>query len=234
VPERGIRAVADPILHHDGGAGADRQRWLAAAVRWEVLALVWIALEAVLSLIAAARQGGLALSAFGVDSAIELVSGLVLLLRLGYEWLRRDVEPPNSLERWAAAIVAGCLFALTAWIAFRSGQALAHRQPAPLGRLGLFVAAASSLVTPWLAMQKRRLGRLLASAALLGDAACTMTCAYMAWVLLAGSFCQAAFGWWWVDPVAALGILYFVLGEAWESFAGARDGRPHGHEHGVV
>jgi divalent metal cation (Fe/Co/Zn/Cd) transporter len=44
----------------------------------------------------------------------------------------------------------------------------------------------------------------------------------MAGTLLAGLALRALFGWWWADPVAALGIVYFVVREAREALAGER------------
>ncbi|MCL6636996.1 MAG: cation transporter [Alicyclobacillus sp.] len=212
---------------------AQRRRWLALALQVEALSLFWIAAEAGLSGWAALQAGSLALSAFSVDSAIEWLSGLVLVARLGVEYRSGSDRLSSSVERAAAAVVAVCLFVLAGFIAWRSGQALALRQGADVGALGLWVAAASSLITPWLAVAKRRLGRHLHSHALLGDAACSMTCAYMAWTLLAGLLLQRWTGWAWADPLLALGILVFLLREAWESAFAAWTGEAHVH-HGTA
>ena len=73
--------------------------------------------------------------------------------------------------------------------------------------------------------QRLLFDRPLGSAALRGDAACSMTCAYMAATLLVGLILTAAFGWWWADSVAALGFLYCLQDEAREALEGARAGR---------
>ncbi|MBX5436372.1 MAG: cation transporter [Alicyclobacillaceae bacterium] len=132
-------------------------------------------------------------------------------------------------ERWASAVVAGCLFVLAGFVAWKSGQAFALRQAPAATPLGLAVTAASGLITPWFALRKRRLGRILGSRALLGDAACSFACAYMAWTVLAGLALQWLTGIWWLDPLAALGILGFVVREAWESADSARTGEVHVH-----
>jgi len=46
---------------------------------------------------------------------------------------------------------------------------------------------------------------------------CGVICAYMAGTLLVGLALRAAFGWWWADPVAALGVVYFIVREAREA-----------------
>ncbi|MCL6631071.1 MAG: cation transporter [Alicyclobacillus herbarius] len=211
-----------------------RSVWLKRAIAVEVMSLLWIAAEAVVSLVAARQTGTVALSAFGIDSAIEWISGACLLLRL--LWERR--HPENGVlgvERAASLVVGLCLFALVVWIGLRAGQMVALRTFQAPRLLGLAVAAASSVITPWLAVQKRLLGYKLDSPALLGDAACTMTCALMAWMLLFGLLVEQVWGFWWVDPFAALLLCVLILHEAWESVAAFRGGRhDHGHGHGVV
>lgn len=214
-----------------------RRKWLRIALQVQVFSVLWTLVEATVGAVAAHLSGSLAVSAFSVDSAIELISGLALLLRFVVEFLSPAESNGNRsslLERVATGIVTFCLFGLAAFIAWRSGQAFALHQPMQVSPIGLVLAAISSIVSPWLARMKRRVGIKLDSHAFIGDAACTMTCAYMAWVLLLGLGMQWLFGFWWVDPLAALGILYFVLDEAWDSFAAMRSGTSHlhaGHHH---
>jgi divalent metal cation (Fe/Co/Zn/Cd) transporter len=208
-----------------------RERYLKHAINIQFLSVGWTAAEALVGAAAAALIGSIALSAFSVDSAIELLSGMVLVVRLVSERQAGVDKLSPNVERAASGIVGGCLFALAFYISFKSGQALALKETVPVSPVGLGVAAVSSFVSPWFANQKRKFGRILHSHALLGDAACSMICAYMAWTLLAGQLLEWAFGWWWIDPVAACGILYFVLKEALESFTSAWTGEAHVHAH---
>lgn len=210
----------------------NRQQAIQFALIIEVISVVWTTLEAVLGGIAAIGTKSLALSAFSVDSAVELISGLIVLSRI---WREAQVgEGPEAarLERLSSGVVGLCLFTLAGYISLKSGQAFAVKVASIPTELGIFVALTSSVLTPWLSIRKRRLGKLLHSHALLGDAACGFTCAYMAWVLLGGVVLEQWFGWWWVDPVAALFILYFVLHEAFESAHAAWTGEAHHHHHG--
>lgn len=209
----------------------DRTHLLDSALRVEYLSLSWVVTETILSAFAAVAVGSLAISAFSVDSGVELLSGFVLLGRLFMERRTGRDAQSKRVERISAAIVGLCLFTLAIFISLKSGQALHRHASAPMSQLGLMVALGSSVITPWLAFQKRRLGERLHSHALMGDAACSMTCAYMAWTLLGGLLLQKLFGFWWIDPVAAVGILYFVLREAWESLIGAWTGEEHIHAH---
>ena len=80
----------------------------------------------------------------------------------------------------------------------------------------------NSLVSgmPLLARVKRNVAESIGSPALKGDAACTITCAYMAATLLGGLALNALFGFWWADPIAALGIVYFLVREGREAWNG--------------
>lgn len=208
-----------------------RSKYLRGAVYLELLSVGWVMTEAVMSAVAAIAMNSLAMSAFSIDSAIELISGVVLVVRLWVELQTGSDSLSQKVERIASGVVGVCLFTLAGYIAWKSGQSLALQRPLVTSPLGLAIAAASSLITPWLAARKQKYGKILHSHALLGDAACSLICAYMAWTLLAGLLLQWAFGWWWVDPVAAVGILYFVLREAWESVDAAWSGEGHVHAH---
>ena len=81
-----------------------------------------------------------------------------------------------------------------------------------------------AVAMPVLAWRKRAIAAPLGSAALRGDAACSITCAYMAGTLLVGLTLTALFGWWWADSLAALGLLLWLVPEAREAITGARAG----------
>ncbi len=202
---------------------------ITAALRIEVASLVWVGVEAVVGPALAAMTNSLAMSAFSFDSGVEFISGLVVLSRIWREFQVGHGEEVRRLERFSSAIVAACLFALALYISFKSGQALATRSLPVPSTWAILLALTSCIITPYLAMRKHRLGCLLHSHALIGDAACGFTCAYMAFTLLFGLLVERWFGWWWMDPVAAVGILYFVIEEAMESARAALTGEAHQH-----
>lgn len=206
-----------------------RNQAITKALQVEVVSLLWVGVEATVGPVLAAMTNSLAMSAFSFDSGVEFISGLVVLSRIWREFQVGHGEEVRRLERFSSAVVAACLFALAAFISFKSGQALAARSlPAP-STSAILLALASCVITPYLAKRKHRLGCLLHSHALLGDAACGFTCAYMAFTLLFGLLTERWFGWWWMDPVAAVGILYFVIEEAMDSAKAAFSGEAHQH-----
>lgn len=165
------------------------------------------------------------LTAFGVDSVIELVTGSVLLWRLATEARGGPLERIERAEQRVAWITGISLMALCLYISVSSVAGLVlHNQPDG-SPVGMALALAAVVGMPVLARRKRVIAAHLNSAALRGDAACSLTCAYMAATLLIGLILTAAFHWWWADSVGALGFLYWLQHEAREALEGARAGR---------
>ena len=75
----------------------------------------------------------------------------------------------------------------------------------------------------WLAREKRRVGIALGSRAMTADAFQTDACFYLSLFLLVGIGANALFGWWWADPLAALGMTFFIGREAIEAWRGEDD-----------
>ncbi len=204
---------------------SSRASQVRAGVRVEMVTVVWMVIEAVVAIGAGVLAASVLLTAFGIDSVIELVTGGALLWRLATEARGGDlarVERAENRAAWVTGIglVALCLY-VVASVAF---GLLTHSKPegSPVG-IGLSIAAL--VIMPILAWRKRTIAARIDSAALRGDAACSLTCAYMAGALLVGLALNAAFQWWWADSVAALGLLYWLIPEAREALEGARAGR---------
>lgn len=203
----------------------ERERAARDGVRIEQVTVVWMTAEAVVAIGAGVAARSILLTAFGLDSVIELVTGGVLLWRLLTEARGAALARVERAENRAAWIAGIGLLLLCAYII--AGAAiglLGHNAPAA-SPIGIGLAALALVGMPLLARRKRDIAAQLDSAALRGDAACSLTCAYMAATLLVGLALTAAFGWWWVDSAAALGLLYWLGREAREAIAGARAGR---------
>ena len=183
-------------------------------VRIQILTLVWMTVEAVVSLGAAWFARSPTLLGFGGDSAVEVLSAAVVLWRF-YSPSRGD-----HAERQAARIAGGLLFVLAAFIVIASVLTLlghVEARPSPIGIAVLILAA---VVMPWLAKQKRRLSAATGSAALRADATESTVCAYLALIALAGLVINAIWRLSWADPVAALVLLPLILREGWEAMKG--------------
>ncbi|HVC35450.1 MAG TPA: cation transporter [Chloroflexota bacterium] len=199
----------------------DRSSSLRQGLLVEFASILWMIVEAAVAIgVGLTTRSGAAL-AFGVDSLIELGSAGTLVWRLRAEHDRRPASEIERIERQASRIVGGALFALAGYVVIQSLATLVLRiEPAP-SRLGIALAIAAMIAMPVLARLKTDVATAIGSAALKGDAACSLTCAYMAATLLGGLALNALFGWWWADPVAALGIVYFLIREGREAWSGA-------------
>jgi divalent metal cation (Fe/Co/Zn/Cd) transporter len=159
----------------------------------------------------------IALFGFGVDSFIEVMSGLgiiAMILRI-----RRNPETPRSqFEKTALRITGTSFYLLAAGLALTAGVNLVTGHK-PSTTLPGVIIALISIATMWaLVTGKRIVGRALNSAPILADANCTMICIYMSVVLLASSFIYQLTGFGWVDSLGALGLIYFSYNEGKESF----------------
>ena len=187
---------------------------LRRILRIQAFTLVWMCVEAAVSLIAAWRAHSPALLAFGGDSGIELVSALVVYWRFCFH------STETKAETLATRIAGGLLFVLAAFVLLGSGAALLGKREARPSLVGIALLFVAAVVMPWLASQKRKLSAAASSAALRADAAESAVCGYMAWVALAGLSVNAAWGIRWADPVAALCLIPFILREGWEAVEG--------------
>jgi divalent metal cation (Fe/Co/Zn/Cd) transporter len=155
-----------------------------------------------------------ALLAFGGDSAIELVSAVVVY------WRFRSKRSDERAEKLAARITGSLLFALAAYVALVAALALlGHREVRP-SYLGIFVLIVAAIAMPLLARQKRQLSALTASAALRADAAESALCGYLSIIALAGLVANAFWGVTWADPIAALCLIPLVVREGWQALKG--------------
>ena len=182
--------------------------------RIQTITIVWMTVEAVVSLSAARMARSPALLAFGADSAIELLSAAVVY------WRFRSTWSDDRTEKLAARITGSLLFALAAYVTLAAARALlghAEVRPSILGMVVLIVAA---VVMPNLAHQKRLLSTLTASAALRADAAESALCGYLSIIALAGLVANAVWGITWADPAAALCLIPLVMREGWQAFNG--------------
>ena len=200
-----------------------RAQHVTQAISWEVAAILWMVVEAILSLGAGYQAHSLALTGFGMDSLIELVSASILVWRLRIEARGADDHVVDRAETKAARWTVGLLGLLLLYLIGGALWALITPSTVRPSPVGIIVMIISGVLMVLFARQKLRLGVALQSTALQADAAESWTCAYMAWAGLGGTLGVWAFGWTWMDPVAALAIAYWVAREAWEAFEEVRE-----------
>jgi divalent metal cation (Fe/Co/Zn/Cd) transporter len=180
-------------------------------------AIAYNTVEAVVSVAAGVVAGSVALVGFGVDSGIEVTASLAAQWRL-----RADIDPVRRerVERVTRRVIGASFLVLAAYVAVDSVTTLWEREAPEASTVGLVILLLSVLVMPVLARSKRRVARALQSRALEADAAQTSLCAYLSVIALAGVGLNAAFGWWWADPAAALAMVPIIGKEGMEGLRG--------------
>lgn len=185
--------------------------WLA------VFTILYNLAEGLVSIFFGVSDEALTLFGFGVDSFIEVMSGigiLAMVLRI-----RQHPDTPRSQFEKTALRVTGTSFyllagglALTAIYNIFTG----HKPTTTLP--GLIISLISIAMMWLLVLGKRKVGGALNSSPILADANCTMVCIYMSVVLLAASLIYQVTGFGFVDSIGALGLIYFSYSEGKESF----------------
>ena len=198
---------------------AARHRLIDRALRLEALTIGWMSIEAVVALASGWIAGSLTLTVFGIDSVIELVSAGVLVWRLTVE-LRHGKKFSEAIEQRASRIGGALLFALAATIVVAAGWRLWTGVGQEFSWPGLVVALLAIPIMRLLARGKLDLATRLGSRALRADAVESLTCFWLSLVVVVGLVCNFLVGAWWIDAVTSLGVLWFVVREAREAWAG--------------
>jgi divalent metal cation (Fe/Co/Zn/Cd) transporter len=182
--------------------------------RIQAITIVWMSVEAVVSLSAAWIARSTALLAFGGDSAVELLSAVVVLWRFRVHTLQEHAE------RRAARIAGALLFILAAYVLAASGLTLLGHSEPKLTYLGIAILIAAAAIMPWLAKEKRRRASTTGSAALRADSAQSALCAYLSLTALVGLRVNAIWHVARADPAAALVATPLIVWEGREAIRG--------------
>lgn len=204
---RAIDHVHAPLAPAEARRLGRRAQLLAAA------SVTYNGFEAAIAITAGLVAGSVALVGFGLDSIVEVSSGLIILWQFGHRM-------PETRERQALRLMAFSFWALAAYVSFESLRTLLTGHRAESSPVGIGLAIASLLVMPFLSWAQRRTGRQLGSAAVVADSTQTLLCTYLSAVLLAGLVLNATLGWSWADPIAGLVIAAVAAKEGREAWRG--------------
>ena len=218
------KAEKDPVP----AAGSDPVGQRAANLRFALvltyITLAWMTIEGAASLLLGWASKSLLLEAFGIDSIVELFSAGVLLWRLQVEASgATTLQHVDLVERRAARLVGYSLYALVAYVVFNSGYGLfiAKRITDTHESVwGILIGLVAKIGMPILAAYKLKAAARLNSRALRADAIESITCGYLSIVLIVGLAATRILGWWWLDSVAALALIPFIIKEAREAVRG--------------
>ena len=182
------------------------------------ITLGWMTIEGAASLLLGWASKSLLLEAFGFDSIIELFSASVLLWRLRIEASgHADEARVEAVEHRASRLVGYTLYFLVAYVVFNSayGIFIAHRvTDTNESAWGILIGLVAKIGMPILAGYKLKVATRLNSRALRADAIEAIVCGYLSIVLMVGLAATRILGWWWLDSVAALALIPFLIKEA--------------------
>lgn len=192
-----------------------RSTLLRRALGLAIFTVAYNLVEGVVAIVGASLAGSRALLGFGVDSFVESLSAAVVIWRLRAE--QRDPARAADVERRALRLIAIAFFALGALVGVESVRSLIAGDEPDASAIGIVLTSVSLVVMPVLARAKRRTGEAMGERSVVVDSRQTMACVYLSAVVLAGLALNAALGWWWADPLAALGVVAFLVHEGREA-----------------
>ena len=174
-------------------------------------------IEGIVSMIAGYEDATLTLFGFGVDSFIEVLSGIgiaVMIMRI----TRAPDSPKGSFEITALKITGTSFYLLSVGLATGVIFNLINHHKPETTLWGVIISLVSITIMVWLMNAKKKVGRQLGSAAIIADGNCTKICVYMSVVLLVSSVIYEFTGFAYADVLGTLGLIYFSVSEGKEAF----------------
>jgi divalent metal cation (Fe/Co/Zn/Cd) transporter len=219
-----VRTKERRLETRDASSIRERSDNVRFALLLTYITIGWMTIEGAASLLLGWASKSLLLEAFGIDSVVELFSAAVLLWRFRVEASDNATSVHvNLVERRAARLVGYSLYALVIYVVLNSGYGLfiANRTTDTHESVwGIVIGAVAKVGMPILAAYKLKVAARLNSRALRADAIESITCGYLSIVLMIGLAATWLLGWWWLDSVAALALIPFLVKEARAAISG--------------
>jgi divalent metal cation (Fe/Co/Zn/Cd) transporter len=207
----------------DNPTEAATRHWTRIGLQLVVATAAYNVVEAAVAVSSGIVAGSIALVGFGLDSVIECAAAAALFWRLRVERLGTDHEEVERRERLVHRFVGATFIALALYVSGQAGWTLWRRQIVEASGVGIVLAAASLVIMPLVAWGKLRAAKEIRSQALRAEARETLACSYLSLTLLLGLVANAAAGWWWADPIAALVMVPWLVKEGVEGLRGEED-----------
>jgi len=185
---------------------------LRAGLRVSAISIAWTLCSSVAAVAIGIAAGNLVLIAFGLTGVLDAAGSATLVVHFRHA-LRSDTFS-ESHERLALRVIVGGLLSVGGLTAVESVRRLLSRAPSRSAPAGVVLAVLSIVVLAGLSRRKLAIARRIPSRALLADGGLTAMGCLLAGVTVVGTGLASAFGWWWVDPVAALAVACGAIGIA--------------------
>jgi len=183
--------------------------------------IIYNLVEGIVSMILGYEDETLALFGFGVDSFIEVMSGIGIVIMV--QRIRQNPASSKSeFEIRALKITGTAFYLLSAGLLAGIVLSVVNNHKSEATFWGVIISLISILVMVWLMNAKKSAGKKLHSDPIISDANCTRVCVYMSLVLLVSSLIYELTGFAYADVIGAAGLIYFSVSEGKEAFEKAK------------
>lgn len=170
-----------------------------------------------------AQDETLALFGFGLDSFVEVLSGIGIAHMI-WRMKNNDISKRDSFEKTALKITGSAFYLLTTGLILGAGNNIYFGTKPETTLVGIVLSILSILTMYFLYNAKLKVGNKLNSAPILSDANCTKTCFYLSFILLGSSTIYELIKIPYVDAIGSLGVAWYAFKEGRESFEKAKSG----------
>ena len=188
------------------------------------ITIVYNIAEGIISTWYGASDETLALFGFGVDSFVEVLSGIGIAHMI-VRMKNHPVTQRDQFEVTALKITGTAFYLLVAGLIIGAVLSLIYRATPDTTRVGIIISIISILTMYILYREKLKTGRALNSEPIIADANCTKTCFYLSFILLGSSALYELFQIPYVDALGSLGIAWYAFKEGKEAFTKAKTGQ---------
>jgi len=202
---------------------SETARYLKTAFILSIITIAYNIIEGIVSVIFGYADDTIALLGFGVDSFVEVISGIGIC-HMVWRMRRNPVSERDRFERQALYVTGASFFVLALGLIAGSVLNVINRVAPDTTIPGTVIAAVSIVTMRILYAYKMKAGTKLCSDPIIADANCTKTCLYLSFILLASSILYDYFRIPYIDIAGGIGIAWFALREGKESIEKARSG----------
>lgn len=202
----------------------NKEKLVQTAFVLAIVTIVYNVAEGLVSVFFGISDETLALLGFGIDSFVEVLSGIGILhmiFRMKKAGIN-SITSRDKFERQALKITGTAFYILVAGLIAGAVLNIINGMKPETTRVGIIISAVSVLTMYILMTWKLRIGNKLNSDAIIADANCTKTCFYLSFILLVSSGLYELFGIGWFDIAGSLGIAWFAFSEGKEAFEKAK------------
>jgi divalent metal cation (Fe/Co/Zn/Cd) transporter len=192
-----------------------------SAYQLSLFTIIYNMIEGLVSIILGYNDQTLTLLGFGIDSFIEVISGLGIAVMI----LRIRSNPDSSINKFeisALKLTGTSFYILSLGLLAGVVMNIINKHKPETTFWGIVISLVSIGVMTWLMLRKKSIGHQLNSEPIISDANCTKICLYMSVILLISSLVYQLTGFIYADAIGTLGLIYFSFSEGKEAFEKAK------------